>query len=69
MSEFHDNGMTKQENYVIAKRWVNQEFDRQLEKKPFFVSKRSIQDARKTALDQVEACFYGNRAGGGFAME
>lgn len=69
MAEYHDRGLALQENYRIAKGHVNREFDQKLANKSFFTSRSGIEADRKAALDKVETNFYGERRGGGFAME
>lgn len=69
MAEYHDSGLTLQESYRIAKGRVNREFDQKQANKSFFTSRSSIEADRKVALNKVETDFYGERRGGGFAME
>lgn len=69
MAEYHDHGLTREELYANEKRRVNQEYDRKQEKKSWFTSRSSIEADRKVALDRVETSYFGERRGGGFAME
>ena len=54
MSEYHDTGLTKQENYRIARHQVDSDFDKRLSQKSFFESKRDIEAEREKALKKVE---------------
>lgn len=67
MSEYHEDGLTKPERYNIDRHQVNQEFDKKLENKSFFTSKKSIQEEREAALKKVHDDHWGSRGvGGGF---
>lgn len=64
MSEYHDTGLTREESYAIARRGVNQEYDKRLANKGFFTSRRSIEEERQEALRKTETAFFGERRGG-----
>lgn len=65
MSEYHDTGLTKQENYRIARHQVDSDFDKRLSKKSFFESKREIEAEREEALKKVHNQFWSSGRGHG----
>lgn len=69
MSEFHDTGLSKQDNYRIARHHVNSDFDKRLEKKSMFESKRDIETEREQELKKVHDQYWGGGRGGGFFSE
>lgn len=68
MAESHpDAGLSKQDYYRQARHEVNQEFDKRIENKSFFDSKKSIEAEREQALKKVHDDHWGSRGvGGGF---
>lgn len=66
MSEYHDTGFTKEENYSRERNRVNREFDEKLKNKSFFTSAKSITEDRERALKVVHDSYYGSGGYGGF---